>query len=89
MKKLFVIFICAFAFFIFTSCKKKDSTKVLYLGHSLPQAHPVHKGILEFKKVLEEKGGLRLINGDGDNIRPLNIRVCLKFAFMPGVRSFF
>ena len=39
------------------SCKKEDSTKVLYLGHSLPQSHPVHKGILEFQKALEEKSG--------------------------------
>lgn len=37
------------------SCKQEDSTKVLYLGHSLPQSHPVHKGILEFKKALENK----------------------------------
>jgi len=40
-----------------TSCKKQGGTKVLYLGHSLPQSHPVHKGILEFQKVLNEKSG--------------------------------
>lgn len=39
------------------SCKKEGGTKVLYLGHTLPQTHPVHKGILEFKKVLAEKSG--------------------------------
>ena len=38
-----------------SSCKKKDGTKVLYLGHTLPQTHPVHKGILEFQKALETK----------------------------------
>jgi len=37
------------------SCKKEDSTEVLYLAHSLPQTHPVHKGILEFQKALEQK----------------------------------
>ena len=37
------------------SCKKVSNTKVLYLGHSLPQSHPVHKGILEFQKALEKK----------------------------------
>lgn len=37
------------------SCKKEDGTKMLYLGHTLPQAHPVHKGILEFQKALERK----------------------------------
>ena len=43
---------------IFTSiisCKKVDGSKVLYLGHTLPQTHPVHKGMLEFQKVLEKK----------------------------------
>ena len=34
-------------------CKKSEGTKVLYLAHSLPQNHPVHKGILEFQKALE------------------------------------
>ena len=28
---------------------------MLYLAHSLPQTHPVHKGILEFQKALETK----------------------------------
>jgi tripartite ATP-independent transporter DctP family solute receptor len=40
-----------------TSCKKESDTKVLYLAHSLPQAHPVHKGILVFKKALERNSG--------------------------------
>ncbi len=39
----------------FVSCKKADGTKMLYLGHTLPQTHPVHKGIVEFQKALEEK----------------------------------
>lgn len=40
---------------VFISCKKETDSKVLYLGHSLPQSHPVHKGILEFQKALEKK----------------------------------
>lgn len=46
----------------FISCKKTDGTKVLYLGHTLPQTHPVHKGILEFQKALElkSKGTLKV-----------------------------
>lgn len=47
---LLVIFLTGFV-----SCKKADSSKVLYLGHTLPQSHPVHKGMLEFQRVLEEK----------------------------------
>lgn len=37
------------------SCKKVDNSKVLYLGHTLPQTHPVHMGMLEFQKALEKK----------------------------------
>ena len=32
----------------------------MYLAHTLPQTHPVHKGILEFQKALEEKSGGKL-----------------------------
>lgn len=42
-------------FFSFLSCKKETDTKTLYLAHTLPQAHPVHQGILEFKKALYKK----------------------------------
>jgi len=38
-----------------TSCKKITNTKILYLGHNSPQTHPVHKGVLEFQKILEKK----------------------------------
>lgn len=38
-----------------TSCKEETGSKILYLGHTLPQTHPVHKGILEFQKSLEAK----------------------------------
>ncbi|WP_178987148.1 TRAP transporter substrate-binding protein [Winogradskyella schleiferi] len=37
------------------SCKKVEGPEVLYLGHTLPQTHPVHKGMLEFQKALEKK----------------------------------
>ncbi len=36
-------------------CKEASKEHVLYLAHNLPQTHPVHKGILVFQKVLEEK----------------------------------
>jgi len=39
------------------SCKKDDVVQTLYLAHTLPQGHPVHKGILEFKKALNKKSG--------------------------------
>ncbi len=37
------------------SCKDDTGPKVMYLGHTLPQTHPVHKGIVEFQKALEKK----------------------------------
>ena len=39
----------------FTSCNKNTSSKMVYLGHTLPQTHPVHKGIVAFQKALEKK----------------------------------
>ncbi|RPD91797.1 TRAP transporter substrate-binding protein [Aureibaculum marinum] len=37
------------------SCKEDDGTKMLYLAHGLPRTHPVHKGMEEFKRVLEKE----------------------------------
>ena len=39
------------------SCKNELGPKMLYLGHTLPQSHPVHKGIVEFQKKLAENSG--------------------------------
>lgn len=44
----------------FTSCKENTGSKMMYLGHTLPQTHPVHKGIVEFQKVLEKKSNGKL-----------------------------
>ncbi|WP_396600581.1 TRAP transporter substrate-binding protein [Algibacter sp. R77976] len=49
------LILLAFLFISLASCEQADSGKVLYLGHTLPQTHPVHKGILEFQKALEKK----------------------------------
>jgi tripartite ATP-independent transporter DctP family solute receptor len=40
---------------VLQGCQKKGDVKMIYLAHTLPQTHPVHKGILEFKKVLNQK----------------------------------
>lgn len=60
MKNKLITIICFI--FVLVSCKQESSTKVLYLAHSLPQTHPVHKGILEFQKALElnSKGTLKV-----------------------------
>lgn len=50
--------ICAiFLMTLVLGCKKNDDVKRMYLAHTLPQTHPVHKGILEFKKALNKKSG--------------------------------
>ncbi|MCF7561573.1 TRAP transporter substrate-binding protein [Sabulilitoribacter multivorans] len=54
MKKILLVCIILTAFM---SCKKDGKTQTLYLAHTLPQTHPVHKGIVEFKKALYEKSG--------------------------------
>ncbi|TNJ41094.1 TRAP transporter substrate-binding protein [Tamlana fucoidanivorans] len=51
IKQAFLLLICASLW----SCMENKGTKMLYLAHTLPQTHPVHKGILEFKKALEKK----------------------------------
>lgn len=50
-KLIFVLFLSLFMM----SCNKSTDKKVLYLGHTLPQTHPVHKGIVEFQKALAKK----------------------------------
>ena len=52
MKHFILVCVLAFAF---VSCKKEGDVQTLYLAHTLPQTHPVHKGILEFQKALEQK----------------------------------
>ncbi|WP_179009006.1 TRAP transporter substrate-binding protein [Winogradskyella forsetii] len=52
----FNIILLVILFTSMVSCKKaEEGVEVLYLGHSLPQTHPVHKGMLEFQKALEKK----------------------------------
>ncbi len=52
MKKTPILILLFLSLF---SCKEESGSKILYLAHGLPQTHPVHKGILEFKKSLEIK----------------------------------
>lgn len=54
MKK--IVAICLL-FLVILSCKKDENKNVLYLAHTLPQTHPVHKGIVEFQKALDKKSG--------------------------------
>lgn len=56
----FKIILLVILFASFVSCKKSTDTKVLYLAHTLPQTHPVHKAILEFQRVLELKSDGKL-----------------------------
>ncbi len=56
------VFLLVILCFGLVSCKKESENKVLYLAHTLPQTHPVHKGILAFQEALEKKseGSLKI-----------------------------
>jgi len=49
--KAFFLLICFFL--IIASCDQSAKTKTLFLAHSLPQSHPVHKGIVHFQDELD------------------------------------
>ncbi len=57
-------FLSVFSLLIFSilmvSCKTDGDTKTLFFAHSLPITHPVHLGILEMQKSLNEKSGGKL-----------------------------
>ena len=55
MKYISVIAFLIVLLFGASSCQSDFGTKVMYLGHTLPQTHPVHKGIVTFQKTLEKK----------------------------------
>lgn len=61
-KKLFLLsFFCLISLCLFqVSCTEIGDTKLLYFAHSLPTTHPVHKGILDMQRFLEEKSGGKL-----------------------------
>ena len=40
-----------------TSCQDLSGTKVVYLAHTLPTSHPVHKGMEVFAETLREESG--------------------------------
>jgi len=45
---------------ILSSCSSTKDKKMLFFAHSLPISHPVHKGILEMQRALNEKSGGKL-----------------------------
>ena len=53
----FKLIIVSFLVLVVSGCRNIETTKTLYLAHSLPQSHPVHKGILKFQEVLDSKSG--------------------------------
>jgi tripartite ATP-independent transporter DctP family solute receptor len=45
---------------VLSSCSATKDKKMLFFAHSLPISHPVHKGILEMQKALNQKSGGKL-----------------------------
>lgn len=56
-KRPFVFGIITLLCLALSSCSAVSDTKVMYFAHSLPTAHPVHKGILDMQKFVDEKSG--------------------------------
>lgn len=54
------IFSFLLIFFLLTSCSKLSENKVVYLAHTLPVSHPVHKGMEVFAKAAEKESGGKL-----------------------------
>lgn len=54
--------VCLLVFLLFASlnCGKISGVRVLYLAHANTTTHPIHKGLLYLKKVLEEKSGRKM-----------------------------
>jgi TRAP-type C4-dicarboxylate transport system substrate-binding protein len=52
-KRILVFGFLATSFFL-SSCSQSSKTKTLFLAHSLPQSHPVHKGIVFFQNELDK-----------------------------------
>jgi tripartite ATP-independent transporter DctP family solute receptor len=49
--------ICILLVVALSSCADFQDKKILYFAHSLPTSHPVHMGILDMQKYLDEKSG--------------------------------
>ncbi len=45
---------------LLSSCMVSKDRKILYFAHSLPTSHPVHKGILDMQRLLNENSGGKL-----------------------------
>lgn len=42
------------------ACDSEESTKQLFLAHTLPTTHPVHQGMVDFQRLVAEKSGGKL-----------------------------
>jgi tripartite ATP-independent transporter DctP family solute receptor len=59
-KKINLVALLWWCLFLLNSCVIDSNKKVLYFAHSLPTAHPVHKGIVAMKDALEKKSDGKL-----------------------------
>ncbi|MGB5554483.1 MAG: TRAP transporter substrate-binding protein [Flavobacteriaceae bacterium] len=60
LKRSLTLTVLVVLVFMFYSCNTKQDQKILFFAHSLPITHPVHKGILEMQRSLNEKSGGKL-----------------------------
>ena len=53
--RVFRLFVGVILISVLNSCASIQDKKTLYFAHSLPISHPVHKGILEMQRALNER----------------------------------
>lgn len=58
-RRTFALFFITTILFL-GACNQSDKSKTLFLAHSLPQSHPVHKGIVFFQEELNRISGGKL-----------------------------
>jgi len=61
MKKIGHQIVIFFLLLVLGACSRSNKSNTLFLAHSLPIAHPVHKGILNFQEQLAEISGGKLV----------------------------
>lgn len=61
IRNLIRIGFCLLILSSFTSCEQLNSPQTLFLAHTLPVTHPVHKGMVDFQEQVAKKSGGQLL----------------------------
>lgn len=59
--RLLIFGLCSLFLGLFSACEPLKTSKTLFLAHTLPTTHPVHKGMVDFQKLVAEKSEGQLV----------------------------